>query len=182
MKLNKLKGFTIAEAILALMITLMCFTILQNTLGIIKNSEKLKDPANNVAYSYMQLDKFLKRKKHVEIYPDSSNGARIVLKTLVSEKDNGEPVFDTYVIESYHNMVRMSGIDGGHVPLLLNLRSSHFSYDIDEFTISVNEEEGGRSELVFKVDKPLKVKKEKSKPKDVNDQKEKPETSSKRTT
>lgn len=158
---NKVKGFTIAETMLALLITLMCFGILQNTLGIIKKSERLKDPVNEVAYSYVQLDRFLKKEDHIEIYPDSSNPKKIVLRKLVSKKENGEPVFENYVIEGYKNMIRLRGIEGGHVPLLLNVKTCEFAYDDDEFTIQVDEEKGGRSELVFKVDKPLKINKKK---------------------
>lgn len=157
---NKIKGFTIAEAMLALLIILMCFGILQNTLGIIKKSEHLKDPINEVAYSYVQLDKFLKGEKHIEIYPASSNTKKIVLRKLISKRENGELIFKNYIIEGYKDMIRLRGIEGGHVPLLLNLKSYKFSYDEDEFTIQV-EEKDGESELVFKVDKPLKVDKKK---------------------
>lgn len=167
---NKVKGFTIAETMLALLITLMCFGILQNTLGIVKKSERLKDPINEVAYSYVQLDKFLKREDHVEIYPASSDARKIVLRKLVSKKENGDPVFENYVIEGYKNMIRLRGIEGGHVPLLLNVKSCNFSYGNDEFTIQVDEEKAGKSELVFKVDKPLKINKKKKVEK--NDKKE----------
>lgn len=166
MMLNKLKGFTIAETMLALLITVMCFGILQNTLGIVKKSERLKDPVNEVAYSYVQLDKFLKREDHIEIYPASSNTKRIVLRKLISKSKDDDPIFQNYVVEGYKNMIRLRGIEGGHVPLLLNVKTCEFSYDEDEFTIQVDEEKGGRSELIFKVDKPLKISKKKKIEKD----------------
>lgn len=183
---NKIKGFTIAETMLAMLITLMCFGTLQNTLGIIKKSERLKDPINEIAYSYVQLDKFLKREDHIEIYPVSSNIKKIVLRKLVSKEKNGKPVFENYVIEGYKNMIRLRGLEGGHVPLLLNVRSCEFSYNDDEFTIQVDEEKGGRSELVFKVDKPLKINKKEiekdNKSQKSNNKSEDEKSTSKRTT
>ena len=149
MKLNKVKGFTIAETMLALLMVYVCFGILQNTLSVVKNNE--------IAYSYIQLDKFLKREEHIEIYPASSNTQKIVLRKLVSKKESKNPSYENYVVEGYKNMIRLRGIDGGHVPLLMNVKSYKFSYEDDEFTIQVNEEKNGKSEMVFKVDKPLEI-------------------------
>lgn len=178
MKLNKLKAFTIAEAMLAILITIICIEVLQGTLGIIKKSEQFKDPTNEVVYSYVQLNEFFKEKGHVEIDPDNSGLTRLTLKVLKSDKNKDKPEFEIYHLEKYKRMVRLIGSEGGHIPLLFDVRSCRFTFDKDEFTIRVVETDGKASELAFKVNKPIKIsdKKEKVK-KDESDKKPKKEES-----
>lgn len=163
MKLTKLKAFTIAEAMLAILMTIICIEILQGCLGIVKKSEQLKEPTNEVVYSYVQLNEFLQEKKHVEISPDNSGVVRLTLKILISDKD--KPEFEIYHLERYKRMIRLTGSEGGHIPLLFNVRDCRFTFDKDEFTIQVTEDNGKHSELAFKVDEPLKIPNEKEKTK-----------------
>lgn len=185
MKSTKLKAFTIAEAMLAILMTIICIEILQGCLGIVKKSEQLKEPTNEIVYSYVQLNEFLKEKEHVEIDQEKSFATQLILKSLVSKKDE-KPVFRSYRLEKYKKMIRLTSSDGGHIPLLFNVRSCRFIFDKDEFTIQVTEDNGKNSELIFKVDEPLKIPNEKEKVKkdesSKKSKKEKSKVTSKRAT
>lgn len=159
MKLNrKLKAFTLAEAMLAILITILCMQILYSTLSVIKRSDKQNEPINEVAYAYVQMNNFLKENKHTEIDTTYSNSQKIILKVLDENSSIDKPIFKRYVITNYKDMVRMQGIDGGHLPLILNVSRINFSYSETKFKISFDEKRCGRSELIFQVDKPLKIK------------------------
>ncbi|QNQ82514.1 competence protein ComGE [Lactobacillus sp. PV012] len=166
---KKCTGFTLAEAMLAILITVFCMQILYSTLYLIKHSDKNKEPINEVAYAYVQMNNFLKENKHTEIDLNRSNSQRIILKVLDEKSSIKEPVFKRYVITGYQDMIRMQGIAGGHVPLILNVTRVSFSYHKTNFKISFNEEKKGNSELIFQVDEPLKVKNDDSHKEKVNE-------------
>lgn len=171
MKRNtKLLGFSVAEAILALLITALCVEMLIGILGCLKNANKKRDPINEIAFSYIQLEKFLKEQGHVEVDTASSNSREIILKKKTGEK-NKRPEFKIYSLEKYDDMIRMTGYQRGHMPLLLNIRSASFKYGEDFFELQVTEKDKRKSNLRFKTDKPIKIEK-KIKKKDIKSKEE----------
>ena len=159
MTLNKKqKAFTLAEAILAILITIICMQILYSTLSVLKYSDSEKEPINEVAYAYVQMNNFLKENKHTEIDTTYSNSKKIILKVLDEKSSVDQPIFKRYVITDYKDMVRMQGIDGGHLPLILNVSKVNFSYGKTRFKISFAEKKMGHSELIYRTDEPLKGK------------------------
>lgn len=157
-------GFSIAEAVLALFITCCCVHLLSMTLGIVKTAQKHQPPINEVAYSYVQLEKFIK-KGHTEIDPERSSYTKLVLKKKVGE-DKEKPIFKNYTLEQYQDkMLRMRG-QGGHVPLMLRVKNASFVWNKREFTINVTETDDKRSELTFRCDEPIKIKEDESEKKE----------------
>ena len=153
----KVRAFSIAEAILALFITALCIEMLIGILGIVKKADKQVAPINEVAFSYIQLKEFLNDEGHVEIDTIHSNSHQIILKKQIGEKDK-HPIFRNYCIEEYRNMIRLTGADGGHMPLIMNLRKSSFKYDKEYFEIYLQESDRRNSVLRFKTDKPIELK------------------------
>lgn len=170
-KYTKLLGFSVAEAILALLITALCIEMLIGILGCLKNANKKRAPINEVAFSYIQLEKFFKEQGHLEVDTGSSNSQKIILKKKTGEK-NKRPKFKVYSLEKYDDMIRMTGYQRGHMPLLLNIKTASFKYGEDFFEIQVTEQDKRKSKLRFKTDKPIKIK-EKNKEKNVKNKEEK---------
>ncbi|QNQ80678.1 ComGF family competence protein [Lactobacillus sp. PV034] len=164
-KYTRLLGFSVAEAILALLITALCIEMLIGILGCLKNANRKRAPINEVAFSYIQLEKFLKEEGHVEVDTGSSNSREIILKKKIGEK-NKRPEFKIYSLEKYDDMIRMTGYQRGHMPLLLNIKRASFKCGEDFFEIQVIEQDKRKSNLRFKTDKPLKIE-EKTKKKDI---------------
>lgn len=159
MTLNrKQKAFTLAEAMLAILITILCMQILYSVLSVLKHSDKEKEPINEVAYAYVQMNNFLKENEHTEIDTTYSNSQKIILKVLDKKASVDKPIFKRYVITGYKDMIRVQGIDGGHLPLILNVSKVNFSYGKTIFKISFDEKKMGHSELIFQTDEPLKIK------------------------
>lgn len=173
---SKLLGFSVAEAILALLITVICIELLIGILGCLKSAHENKEPINEIAFSYVQLENFLKEEGHVEVNMAASNSGNVILKKKIGEKD-GQPLFHSYSLEQYKDMIRMTGINGGHMPLLMNIKTASFVYGEDYFEIKVVEKDNRKSNLRFKTDKSIKIQKNinrkviKNKEKEIKDEK-----------
>lgn len=172
---KKIRAFSVAEAVLAVFVTILCINLLVNLLGNVKSADKHHDPINNVAMSYVQLERFLKDDGPFEVDLKNSASKQVMLKHRIGEKD-GEPVYgDSYYLEHYKNMIRMrkSGAgSGGHMPLVLNISKASFSHGEDYFRIHLTETDKRKSTLTFKTEKPL-PKKKKDDNKDKNKKKDK---------
>lgn len=57
---TKNKGFMLAEAIIAILITVLCFEILYSTINTVRTVSHKRDGVNNVAFAYIQLNRFIK--------------------------------------------------------------------------------------------------------------------------
>ena len=159
---KKIKAFSIAEAVLAIFVTILCINLLVNLLANIKSADRRHEPINNVAMAYVQLDRFLKDDGPFEVDSDKSRFNQIVIRKRTGEKD-GEPIYgDRYNLEHYKNMIRMRKYDsgtGGHMPLILKISRASFSYGEDYFKINLTESDKRKSDLTFKTEKPLPKKK-----------------------
>lgn len=78
------KGFTIAEVIFSIFITILVIWILQNLLVNLKTANKSNHHANDVAFAYVQFTRFLKDENTETAYalPDSSNSYRAVIAKI----------------------------------------------------------------------------------------------------
>lgn len=155
-RIKSLKGFGIAEAMLALIVTIFCIEILTGILGVLKAADKKKSPINDVAFSYVQLNEFIKDENRIEIDKKNSNSKQIVLKKLMSVKDE-KPLFKSYSIEQYKSMIRIRGVSGGHMPLFLNVKSVKFNVQQTTFRIELVENDGRLSQLIFRTDEPFRI-------------------------
>lgn len=163
---KKIHAFSIAEAVLAIFVTVLCVNLLVGILANIKKADQRLEPINNVAMAYVQLERFLKEKGPFEVDQNKSRSSQIVVKQRVGQKD-GEPVYgDSYYLERYKSMVRMRKYNagsGGHMPLILNTTLVSFSHGEDYFKIHFTETDKRKSILTFKTAKPLPKKDKKSK-------------------
>lgn len=157
-KFMKIKAFMLIEAIFSVFITMLIVLILQNLVMNMNNSQKLGHRTNEVAYAYVQLERFF-NEGYSYPEPKSSNSLRSVFVKIDHKGQRSH-----YAIEQYHEMVRVTGTSGGHMPLILNVKHASFKTKKEQIAIKVIEKDGRQSELIFKL-QPFKEKE-----KDENDE------------
>ena len=163
----KPKGFILAEAVFAVFITLIVVLILQNLLKSLTLANKVQHRTDDIVFSYVQLNRFIKEKQNVKAFtlPERSNSEKAVFKKIDAQgKDT------IYRLTQYKNMLRVTTPEGGHMPLLLDVKRSSFTTNDRMLKIEVTETDGRKSELYFKFNsRPTKNEKEKV----LNDRKQK---------
>ena len=163
----KTKGFILAEAVFAVFITLIVVLILQNLLKSLTLANKVQHRTDDIVFSYVQLNRFIKEKQNVKAFtlPERSNSEKAVFKKIDAQgKDT------IYRLTQYKNMLRVTTPEGGHMPLLLDVKRSSFTTNDRMLKIEVTETDGRKSELYFKFNsRPIKNEKEKV----LNDRKQK---------
>lgn len=144
------KGFLLAEAMFSVFVTILVVMILQNLLLSMKIANR-QQKTNDLAYAYVQLNRFLH--DDAPAYPvlEKSNSKRTVFYKNI--KENGKISKKQYVIEHYDSMIRMTTLSSGHMPLLLHVKDAQFSTKADRITIDIQEDDGRFSQLVFKLEK-----------------------------
>lgn len=143
----KKKGFFLIEAIFSVFITLMIVLILQNLVKNLRCSQKIDHRSDEIAFAYVQFDRFLNEKKTITYaLPEESNSSQAV---FVKEKDDEKTV---YHLEKYRQMVRVTTIHTGHMPLILNVRAADFLTKDRLIKIVVEERDKRKSELYFQLD------------------------------
>ncbi|WP_206487071.1 ComGF family competence protein [Lactobacillus acetotolerans] len=153
----KSRGFLLAEAIFSVFVTLIVVLILQNLLQSLKTANGADHHTDNIVFAYVQFNRFLQDDdtKYVYTLPSSSNFTKAA---FVKVKKDGEK--KTYNLSLYKNMVRSSTVNGGHMPLLLDVRAANFTTKDKQVKIDVTERDGRKSQLCFKLDpKPKEEKK-----------------------
>lgn len=178
MKLNKkFSAFSLAEAMFALLITILCIELLMGALGVVKTANKSREPVNELAFAYVQLERFMAEYEHWEIDLQQSTSKKVVLKALIEKKDD-KPIFKTYNIVKHKNMIRMSGAQGGHMPLLLGVQQVDFDYQENFFVMNIVGTDKRKSNLIFKTDLPLPETTKDTEKKDAKDKEKKKTTNS----
>ncbi|WP_186277706.1 competence type IV pilus minor pilin ComGF [Lactobacillus sp. LL6] len=147
----KSKGFTLAETIFSIFISMLVILILQNLLTNLKTVNKSSHRTDDIAFAYVQFNRFLHEDSGV-VYAlaDSSNSFK---SKLVKVKGSGKKKIEkTYILEKYKHMIRSTTDEGGHMPLLLNVQAASFSTKDGQIKITVIEKDKRKSELYFKLD------------------------------
>lgn len=91
---TKNKGFMLAEAIIAILITVLCFEILYSTINTVRTVSHKRDGVNNVAFAYIQLNRFIKdRELMLDI--KHSDVKRAILKQKKKDEEN-KVYYETY--------------------------------------------------------------------------------------
>lgn len=166
----------LAEALFSLFVTILVLFILQNLLMSIKRANLNQNHhVNEVAYAYVQLNRFMHDKNTKLVYPwkDIADSRKTYFTKV--NKNNDE---ETYMIEYYlqKRTIKISkGSEKGHagyMPLIFNIRKADFETTKDQIIIHVTEYDKGKSDLVFQLD-------EKPRERDA-DEKEKKENKRKR--
>lgn len=156
-KLNKnlsLKnsGFTLAEAIFSLFITILILSILQNLLLSIRRANLNENMhVNELTYAYVQLNNFIHAPDTKNVYPiDKDANSKNTAFARVDKKGNKEVYRLTYYAKN--KVLRAQKTTGGYMPLLFNVEDAKFETRKDQIIIRVVEEKKGKSELVFQLD------------------------------
>ncbi|WP_347283631.1 competence type IV pilus minor pilin ComGF [Lactobacillus taiwanensis] len=158
--MKKIRGFTLLEAVFAIAVTIACVQILFGLVSTLRKINHQKSGVNEITYSYVQVNNFLKESGHVEVSRTGSDPTKVLLKKLSNrKKKNGDPIYDVYAIDvSPNDTLRMRTDEGGHMPLLFKVKRIKCSTTADSFTILVTENDGRQSEMFFKTNLPKEKK------------------------
>ena len=152
----RIKGFTLLEAVFAIAVTILCAQILFGLVNTLRKINHQKSGIDEIAYSYVQVNNFLKESGHVEVSTTGSDPTKIILRKF-SDKKKNDPTYETDVIDlSSNDTLRMRTDEGGHMPLLFKVKKIRCSTSKDSFKILITEKDGRQSEMYFKTDLPEK--------------------------
>lgn len=156
--MKRIEGFTLLEAVFAIAVTILCAQILFGLVNTLRKINHQKSGINEIAYSYVQVNNFLKENGHVEVSTTGSDPTKIILRKFSDKKKKkNDPPYETYVIDlSSNDTLRMRTDEGGHMPLLFKVKKIRCSTSKDSFTILITEKDGRQSEMYFKTDLPEK--------------------------
>ena len=160
------KAFSLMETMVALLVTVICLSLLSSCLKLFTLFEKDRHDPNELVFSYVQFAKFLKKdSQRTYIDFDYTNPLKIMFIKEEKKKDKkGEEKIDKvgYVLEMDNGgnnlRVRRSGTDGGNMTLL-PIWGATFAAKDGLMEVHINEK-GKRSILYFKVDKAPEKEKE----------------------
>lgn len=160
------KAFSLLETMVALLVTVICLSLLSSSLKLFTLFEKDRHDPNELVFSYVQFAKFLKKdSQRTYIDLENSNPLKIMfIKEEKKEDKEGEEKIDKagYVLEMDNGgnnlRVRRSGPDGGNMTLL-PIWGATFAARDGLMEVHINEK-GKRSILYFKVDKAPEKEKE----------------------
>lgn len=155
--LSKNDGFLLAEAVFSVFVTLLVVLILQDLMKSITIANRAGHRTDDIVFAYVQFNRFLKADSTKVAYtdPDSSNHQKAVLVKVDSNNQK-----NVYALTHYKRMIRVTTPEGGHMPLLLNVRKAIFATKGCQIRINVTERDGRSSEIYFKLDPKPKKKKE----------------------
>ncbi|WEV40522.1 ComGF family competence protein [Lactobacillus sp. ESL0681] len=141
----------LSEAIFAIFVTLLVVTILQNLLKSVTTADRAGHRTDDIAFAYVQFDRFFhdNETETAYIFEGGSNSRQV---GIVKVEKSGQK--KTYLLNFYKNMLRMTTPEGGHMPLLLNVKRAIFTHTSKQILIKVTETDNRYSELVFELDKP----------------------------
>lgn len=174
------KAFSLLETMVALLVTVICLSLLSSSLKLFTLFEKDQHDPNELVFSYVQFAKFLKKdSQRTYIDLENSNPLKIMFIKEEKKKDKtGEEKIDKagYVLEMDNKgnnlRVRRSGPDGGNMTLL-PIWGATFAAKDGLMEVHINEK-GKRSILYFKVDKAPEKEKEAKKTEDQKTDQAKP--------
>ena len=105
--MKRIKGFTLLEAVFAIAVTILCAQILFGLVNTLRKINHQKSGIDEIAYSYVQVNNFLKESGHVEVSTTGSDPTKIILRKF-SDKKKNDPTYETYVIDlSSNDTLRM---------------------------------------------------------------------------
>lgn len=178
------KAFSLLETMVALLVTVICLSLLSSSLKLFTLFEKDRHDPNELVFSYVQFAKFLKKdSQRTYIDLENSNPLKIMFIKEEKKKDKqdgkkgeGEIEKVGYVLEMDNKgnnlRVRKSGTDGGNMTLL-PIWGATFAARDGLMEVHINEK-GKRSILYFKVDKAPEKEKEAKKTEDQKTDQAKP--------
>ncbi|MFD1417876.1 competence type IV pilus minor pilin ComGF [Companilactobacillus keshanensis] len=133
---GKRHGMVLAETLLALLVTVLVLGILQQTLKVIKN---VPDNLNAEQVRWHMTNEYIQEnfqgEKIKEYTPNKLN----------FENKNGSK--SAHVLEFYHDMLRTRTEQGGHIPLVMNLKKCTFKIKKDLIIIKMIDKKNRISEM-----------------------------------
>ena len=150
----KTKGFSLIEAVVALLITCICVLVLSDATKLIKHVNKKDTQENRIAFCAVQLDEFLYAKGGFYIDEKQTTSKELVIRKRVAEEGTKitakNPEFKTYVLEQYRDMIRVRGDTSGHMPLFMGIKKLKIEVKDEQFILSIYEKNNELSQLVYR--------------------------------
>ncbi|WP_158592476.1 MULTISPECIES: ComGF family competence protein [unclassified Lactobacillus] len=137
----------LAEAVFSVIVTLLVVLTLQNLIKTVTVSNRMFHKTDDVVFAYVQLNRFLHEDKVKAAYtlPEISNSRQ---GAFVKVDEDGQK--KTYLVSQYKNMIRVTTSEGGHMPLLLNIKRANFHTKDCLMEIHITEKDNRNSDLIFK--------------------------------
>ncbi len=148
---QRIKGFMLAETMLGLLVTVFSVMIMQNLVLQLKTGAQSNFRDDQLAFAYVQLDRFLKGEKNEVVYmalEESTPKQAVLYKGKGQRKKEDQ---QKYIIQQYRNMVRVTTPESGHMPLVLRVAKARFKTEAGYLQIDIDGQDGRKSELRFKV-------------------------------
>lgn len=152
MKTKKLSGFLLAQAMVAVVITILCVFTLGCVLTLLKRANKVNHHTNEAVFSYVQLKNFIDNSEYIYTVPEYSTNYKVVFDRKAKKtSQNQKPSENRYRLEQYNDMIRLTtSITGGHMPLLFNVKNARFKTDERHFEMEVIEKDNRKTQFTFK--------------------------------
>ncbi len=151
---SKIKGFTMIEAVLALVIVSFCLVTQSVLMAPLKSIGRLKNESNEILYSYVQLDQFLKKKGPFELDHEQSTDKEVHLIPVTASKDDAVKVDEkakSYRIQKYGDMIRLTGDTQGHMPLFVGIKDAVFVVHENQLTILITEKDNRKTQWHYEL-------------------------------
>lgn len=139
----------LAEAVFSVFVTLIVVLMLQNLMKTIVVANRASHRTDDIVFAYVQFSRFFKGKeiKTAYVLPSKSSLKRACI--IKVDKKNKQK---TYFVTCYKQMIRVTTPEGGHMPLLLNVKKASFATKDRQIKIAVTESDNRESEMYFKLD------------------------------
>ncbi|WP_334330300.1 competence type IV pilus minor pilin ComGF [Companilactobacillus sp. HBUAS59699] len=137
MRKHRRKGFILAEAVIALLVTVMILGILQQSLQIVKKVQ------SNTRSEVLRWHIYNERIQDLFLHSKVTKMADHKIVFEVSDTKR-------YAIEAYdnNNMLRMTGADmGGHMPIVTGLKDIKFERKNNIYIIQTIDKNNRKSEM-----------------------------------
>lgn len=150
--MKKIRAFTLASAVIGVLITGLCMLSLQLIVNSVMTAKTYKVASNEIGISYVQIKNYLADKGAKYYNEKLSNSSHVAIATDKKLKHN-------YIIERYYSnssqqtmiRIREAG-NGGHMPVLMNLRKVSFAGSETGVMINVTENNRKQSQLYFELE------------------------------
>lgn len=148
---SKQPAFSLLEACLAVLVTAIAISLSGDLLSMLKSFEKQEQPVNQLALSYLQLDRFLKKGSD-RVYVDLKNSDEDKVRIVKEAKGK---VDKNYLLTTanHRNELVLSGGTGKGNMRLLRIWSASFEAQDGLVKISITEPNKNYSKLYLKLDK-----------------------------
>ncbi|BDR60317.1 hypothetical protein KIM322_05780 [Lactobacillus xylocopicola] len=138
----------VAGAVFSVLVTLLVVLLLQGLLKSIASADRATHKTDDLVFAYVQFNRFVNEDKNMAYVLTKESNSRQAALVKIDQKGKKK----IYVLTFYKNMIRVTTPEGGHMPLLLGVRTASFESRERQIKITVTEKDKRKSEIYFKLD------------------------------